>query len=290
MKSERTRTSLVTMSVTEMFSLWWKERWVRGLVFALSPIGLVDALFTFLLFQAHGPEFEYNPIVKLALTSDWWFVWIIVDIVSFVFFAMIAGSYYVHTRRSIFGNQVGWLSLLVSVRVGAVVYNIFSFYLDPYPIFWATLGTIITYFMVNKLLSRESDISVAGFKRYWRAKYDRIHDRLITRGLKREEKEEEDVEESVPEIEPITSSKLVMLKRAGYLSMVIMVFVSTPFVLIAVGNLTGGLAWNDLFGDSFYWNTVASQSFIAGFVTIIILISLMMYFMLKAFTTSEGAW
>lgn len=271
-----------------MFSLWWKERWVRGLVFALSPIGLVDALFTFILFQAHGPEFEYNPIVKLALTSDWWFAWIIIDIVSFVFFAMIAGSYYVHTRKSIFGNQVGWLSFLVALRVGAVAYNILSFYLDPYPIFWAAIATILTYFGVVRLLSRTSDISVVGFKRYWRAKYDRFHDRLITRGVKREE--EEEIEESVVEDELIPTSRTVMMKRAGYLSMVIVVFVSTPFVLTSVGFITGGLGWTEEYGSTVYWNAVAGQSFIAGFATVIILISLMMYFMMKAFTTKEGAW
>lgn len=287
LKSARTRTSLVTMSVTEMFSLWWKERWVRGLVLSLSPIGLVDVMFTFLLFQAHGPEFEYNPIVRLALTSDWWFAWVAIDIISFVFFAMIAGSYYVHTRRSIFGNKVGWLSFLIALRVGAVVYNILSFYLDPYPIFWTTIGAIVTYFVVVRLLTRETNISVAGFKRYWRAKYDRVHDRLITRGLKREK---EEVEASVAEVEPISTSRIVMLKRAGYLSMVIMVFVSTPFVLTTVGYVTGGLAWNELVGGNVFWNSVASQSFLAGFAAVIILISIMMYFMMKAFTTQEGAW
>lgn len=276
------------MSVTEMFSLWWKERWVRGLVLALSPIGLVDALFTFLLFQVHGPESEYNPLVKLALTSDWWFVWITVDIVSFVFFAMIAGSYYVHTRRSIFGNQVGWLALLVAVRVGVVVYNILSFYLNPYPIFWATLGAIITFSVVRNLLSRESDISVVGFKRYWRAKYDRIQDRLITRGVKREE--EEEIEKSTDEPMPPPTSTTVMLKRAGYLSMVVVVFVSIPFVLTFVGFATGGMAWAEEQGGTVFSSTLASQSFLAGFAAVIVLISLMMFFMLKAFTTDEGAW
>lgn len=274
------------MSVTEMFSLWWRERWVRGLVLALSPIGLVDALFTFLLFQVHGPEFEYNPIVRLALTNEWWFAWVVIDIISFMLLAMIAGSYYVHTRKSIFGNQTGWLSLLISLRVGVTLYNVFVFYMDPYPIFWAALGAILIHVVVSRLLSRERDISIAGFTRYWRAKYDRVHDRLITRGLKMEEEEQE----SISEEEPIPTSRAVMLKRAGYLAMVIVVFVSTPFVLTAVGILTGGLFWQETFGGGFFWNTVAGQSFLAGFAVVIILISLMMYFMLKAFSTTEGAW
>ncbi len=268
-----------------MFSLWWKERWVRGLVLALSPIGLVDAMFTFLLFQAHGPEFEYNPIVRFVLINEWWFVWVVIDIVSFVFLAMIAGSYYVHTRKSIFGNRTGWLSFLIALRVGAALYNVLTFYIDSYPIFWTALGAILTYFAVGHLLSRERDLSIAGFKRYWRAKYDRVHDSLITRGLKMEE-----VEESTSEPEPIPTSRTVWLKRAGYLAMVIVVFVSTPFVLTAVGILTGGLFWNEIFGGSFFWNTTAGQSFLAGFAVVLILITLMMYFMMKAFSTSEGAW
>ena len=273
------------MSVTEMFSLWWRERWVRGLVLALSPIGLVDAMFTFLLFQVHGPEFEYNPIVRFALTSEWWFAWIVIDIISFVFLAMIAGSYYVHTRRSIFGNQTHWLSFLIALRVGVALFNVFSFYMDPYSFLWGFLGAILSYFAVGRLLSRERDISAAGFKRYWRAKYDRAHDRLITRGLKMEE-----VQESTSEAEPEPTSRTVMLKRAGYLAMVIVVFVSTPFVLTAIGFVTGALSRNEVFGGNFYWNTAAGQSFLAGFVAVLILISVMMYFMLKAFSTTEGAW
>lgn len=281
----------MTMSVTEMFSLWWKERWVRGLVLSLSPIGLVDAVFTFLLFQAHGPELEYNPIVRLALTSDWWFVWILVDVISFIFFAMIAGSYYVHTRTSIFGNRVSWLSLLIGLRVGVVIYNMLSLYLDPNPFFWALLGGVLTYFGVVRLLRRKKDVTIAGFKRYWRAKYDRVQDRILTRGLNgNEEEEESEIEEQVAEVESLATSRVVMLKRAGYISMVIVVFVSTPFVLTAVGYLTGGIAWEELTGGNVFWNAVASQSFLLGFATVLILISLMMYFILKAFSAVEGAW
>ncbi len=270
-----------------MFSLWWKEKWVRGLVLALSPIGLVDALFTFLLFQAHGPEFEYNPIVRFALTSDWWFVWIIVDIISFVFFAMIAGSYYIHTRSSIFSNHTGWLSFLIALRVGVAVFNILAYYLDPYPIFYAAVAAILTYMGVGRLLAREKDISTAGFKRFWRAKYDRVHDRLITRGVKTEVAVEEQLEEESVDAQ---TSRTLLLKRAGYLSMAMVVFVSIPFVLTAVGIVTGGIFWSETYGDSFYWNALAGQSFLAGFVAVVILISVMMYFILKAFTVEEGAW
>jgi len=267
-----------------MLSLWWKEKWVRGLVLALSPIGLVDALFTVLLFQAHGPDFEYNPIVRIALTSDWWFVWIIMDIFSFVIFAMIAGSYYIHTRSSIFGNNTGWLSGLIALRVGIAIYNIFLYYNDLYPIFWGSLVGFVAYLFVNRLLSRDKDISVSSFKRYWRAKYDRLQDRIIMRGIDR--KKAEDVTET--ETFPVTTG--VWLRRAGFMSMAILVFVSTPFVLVTVGALTGGLGWTQQYGNSFYWNEVSASAFIAGFFAVIVLISIMMYFIIRSFTAQDGAW
>ena len=48
---------------------------------------------------------------------------------------------------------------------------------ERYPIFYAAVAAILTYMGVGRLLAREKDISTAGFKRFWRAKYDRVHDR-----------------------------------------------------------------------------------------------------------------
>ena len=273
------------MTTAQMLSLWWQEKWVRGLVLALSPIGLVDALFTIMLFQAHGSEFEYNPIVRLALTSDWWFVWIIVDIFSFVIFAMLAGSYYIHTRSSIFGNNTAWLAGLIALRVGIAVYNVFLYFNDLYPIFWGALVGFLSFIGVNRLLNREKDISVASVKRYWQVKYDRLHDRMITRGLKSKEPEEE-----IIPIEPEPTTARVWIKRAGFMSMAIVVFVSIPFVLVTVGALTGGLTWTENYGDNFYWNAVSANAFLVGFLAAIVLISIMMYFIMKGFTARDGAW
>jgi hypothetical protein len=270
------------MTTTQMLSLWWQEKWVRGLVIALSPIGLVDAIFTILLFQAHGAEFEDNPIVRLALTSDWWFAWIMVDIFSFVIFAMIAGSYYIHTRSSIFGNNTSWLAGLIALRVGIAVYNVFLYFNDIYPIFWGTLVGFLSFIAVHRLLNREKPITMRSAKHYWRAKYDRLHDRMITRGIEKKE-------ETIP-LEPVPTPIGVWLRRAGFISIAIMVFVSIPFVLITVGELTGGLYWNEQYGGSFYWNDLSANAFLWGFLTVIVLISVMMYFIMKSFTAREGAW
>ena len=71
------------MTTHQMFTLWWGERWVRNLVLLLTPVGFIDATFTVFLFRALGAEFEYNPFVRAALLSEWWFVWFLVDTLSF---------------------------------------------------------------------------------------------------------------------------------------------------------------------------------------------------------------
>ncbi|MFW9918315.1 MAG: hypothetical protein ACFFED_01835 [Candidatus Thorarchaeota archaeon] len=285
-----TKTTLSTMTLREMFSLWWKERWVRGLVLAISPIGLVDAMFTLLLFQAHGPEFEYNPLVRLALISDWWFIWIVIDIVSFVVFAMIAGSYYIHTRSSIFGNHIGWLAGLVGIRVGIVFYNVLLYYGDPYPMFWGGIMTFLSFVAVAKLLTRETNVSWKGFKWFFLSKYHRLHDRLLTKGTVKTPVEEEPKTTSMAPVDMEMDNLGLWLQKAGYLSMAILVFVSIPFVLSTVGVLTGGIFWTEIYGEGFYWNELSAGTFVIGFITIIILISIMMYFILKAFSTKGGAW
>ncbi len=262
---------------------------MRGLVLAISPIGFVDALFTVMLFQTHGPEFEYNPLVRLALVSEWWFIWIVLDIVSFVIFAMIAGSYYIHTRSSIFGNHIGWLAGLVGIRVGIVFYNVLLFYGNPYPVFWGGIMTIVSFLAVVKLLSRETDISWRNIKWFFLSKYHRYHDRKLTKGLSAKEEKEQVVS-------PVVTSELEIdnqgkwLQKAGYLSIAIIVFVSTPFILITVGVLTGGMYWSELYGNDFRWNELSASTFLLGFITVIILISIMMYSVLKAFSTKGGAW
>jgi hypothetical protein len=284
MAESKLKTSLSTMSPRQMLSLWWKEKWVRGIVLAISPIGFIDALYTLLLFQAHGPEFEYNPFVRLALTSDWLFLWILIDIISFVIFSMIAGSYYLHTRISVFENHTRWFSGLIGVRVGAALYNIFLYYEIPDPILIGGLSVIITYIIVEKLLSRDRDLSIKGFKRYLRAKYDRIHDYLLTRKIKKQIQQEEIIV-TEEKISGSVDTKRVWLKRAFFISIAILVFVSTPFILAVVAELTGHVS-----ESFFYWSRIAGQTFIIGFFVIIFLIGAALYFVLRAFHTTEGAW
>lgn len=284
------RKSFATMTSRQMFSLWWNERWIRSLVVLLSPIGLIDAVYTYLLFHTFGMDYEYNPLVRMALTSDLWFVWFIADVVSFSIFAMIAGSYYLHTRSSIFDSRVGWLSGIVAFRVGAAVYNVLLFY-DLAP---ALLGgmavTVLTFLAGNKLLNRKTDVSWVGFKGYWRAKYDRLHDRFLLRGLSGELEIEADTPMTNEGVKPQTGISRVWIKRMGYLVLAVMIFFLTPFVLGIVAYVTGVGSFTDIYGPLMFWNELSGTGFLVGFGVIIVMIAVIMFLILRAFSVEEGAW
>lgn len=289
--------TMESMSVRELFTLWWQERWIRILVIALSPIGLLDALYTLMLFNAHGAEFEYNPLVRAALTSAWMPLWFLADVLSFSLFAMIAGSYYLHTRSKIYGNKTGWLSFLVAVRIGAAVYNILLYYNTFLfnAIFIPALGGVLTgvisYILVGGLLSRNDDVTWEGFKSYIRAKYDRIHDRFLTRGLKTYS---EDTGESTATVvlvnEEFKTPKQVWIKRAAYLFLALAMFFAIPFLLQVVADVTGLSQWTEIYGSMWFFNELSGRGFMVGFIAVLLMLALMMYLILKSFGAEEGSW
>lgn len=296
--TERKKT-IDTMSVRELFSLWWQEKWVRYLVISLSPIGFIDAVYTLVLFNAHGADFEYNPIVRTALTSAWLPVWFIADVISFSLFAMIAGSYYLHTRSKIYGNKTGWLSFLVAVRVGAAVYNVLLFYNTFLfnAIFIPALGGVLTgvlvYIIVGGLLSRNDDVTWDGFKNYIRSKYDRVHDRLLTRGLKTysEESEEEEKVTTVSEPhEEFKTPRSVWAKRVIYLVLAGSMFFAIPFLLQVVADVSGLSQWTEIYGSLWFFNELSGRGFMIGFLAVLIMLAVMMYLILKSFSAGEGSW
>ena len=277
------------MSSKQMFSLWWKEKWVRYLVLSICPIGFVDGLFTILLYNTHGLEYEYNPIVRYALEHGFWLIWLLIDIVSFMLFGMIIGSYYLHTRSSIFGNHTGILAGLVAFRLGIAVYNVLLFFDTYSPAIVGTITGIMTFIAVDRLFNRKRDISWRGFRGFWRSKYDRMHDYLLTRGLDKKDKEI-DVKMTEMQKQKAADSKSIWLKRALYLSVPLLVFLATPFILTVIGNMTGVSAFSDIFGPLVFWNQLSGVGFISGFIVILILMSIMIFFILKAFNVEEGGW
>jgi hypothetical protein len=283
------RKDLSTMTSREMLSLWWQERWVRYLVFSLTPIGLIDAVYTVLLWNSFGEAFEINPLVRYALSTEWWFLWFAIDIVSFSLFAMIAGSYYLHTRSRIFGNRVGWLAALVGFRILGAAYNILLFYGFRTAFTAAAIAGIGSGLLLRVLLGRTEDISKQGITVYWRSKYDSLRDRLLKRGTRATESAVQKPVATPLEPSPRDSTSL-WLKRAGYLSIAALVFVSAPFFLVMVADLTGAHTFSEIFGPYVFFNQLSSNAFLAGFSSVVLLVIAMMFFILKAFSTSEGTW
>ncbi len=277
------------MTAREMLSLWWEERWVRYVVFSLTPIGLIDAVYTVMLWNSFGAAFEFNPFVRFALSTDWWYLWFAIDIVSFSLFAMIAGSYYLHTRSRIFGNRVGWLAALVGFRIGAAAYNILLFYEFQAALTAAAIVGICSALLLRVLLGRTEDISKQGFVGYWMGKYDSLRDRLLKRGMKAVEPTVRTHVATQTEAMSNDSTSL-WLKRAGYLSIAAIVFVSTPFFLVMVSDLTGANTFSQLYGSVVFFNELSSNAFLLAFLSVVVLAAAMMFFILKAFSASEGTW
>jgi hypothetical protein len=88
---------------------------------------------------------------------------------------------------------------------------------------------------------------------------------------------------------PAFDSKRAWIRRAAYLAMAIAVFVAMPLILIILADLTGVIRFSQIFGDLVFWNELSGPSFILAFFTIILLVGIVVYFLLKVFDTYEGA-
>lgn len=290
-----------SMTSNQMFTLWWGERWVRNLVLLLTPVGFIDATFTVLLFRAMGAEFEYNPLVRAALLSEWWFVWFLVDALSFFLFIMMAGSYYLHTRNSLVNNRTGLVSGLVALRVGLAAHNVIRFY----GLFPGVLGGImiglITFIIMDSLLDRSSDVTWEGFKLWWKHKTDRYHDsRLMKRASKKDRGEKAKLDEQIErEIDAELPKDSVAAepegqsawrKRVLYLLGAVALFLFMPYFLVFLGNITGATSFTEIYGPLVFWNELSAPAFLLGFVAICIFTATIMYLVLRSFEVQEGAW
>jgi hypothetical protein len=290
-----------TMTSHQMFTLWWEEPWVRNLVLLLSPIGIIDATFTILLVDQIGAHFEYNPFVRAALQSDWWGVWFFIDAISFFLFIMMAGSYYLHTRKSLIDNRIGLVSGLVALRVGLAAHNVIRFYGVFPAVFIGIMTGLITFIIVNSLLDRTSDVSWHGFKQWWKHKLDRRHDEKIMRKAKQlkrgdetqlDEKIEREIDAEMAKIEEpvVQSTQGVWRKRALYILGAVALFIFMPYFLVFLADLTGVTAFSDIYGPLVFWNQLSAPAFLLGFFSICIFTALIMYLVLKSFEVQEGAW
>jgi hypothetical protein len=286
------------MTSHQLFTLWWEERWVRSLVLLLTPVGIIDATFTVLLFNDLGYG-EFNPIVRAVLQTEFWPIWFLIDALSFFFFIMMAGSYYLYTRKSLVKNRTGLVSGLVGLRVGLAAHNVIRYF----GLFPGVLGGIliglITFIIMDSLLDRTSDVTWEGFKQWWTHRTDRFHDYRLTRkakGLYRgevselDEQIEREIDAELPKEPDVDVERSPWRKRIVYLFAAIALFLFMPYFLVFLSELTGVAAFSEIYGPLVFWNELSAPAFLLGFVSICIFTAVIMYLILRSFDVQEGAW
>lgn len=301
MQTPKKTQRFATMTSHQMFTLWWEEPWVRNLVLLLTPVGIIDATFTVLLFNELGHGFEFNPFVQAALQSEWWIVWFFIDAISFFLFVMMAGSYYLHTRNSLVKNRTGLVSGLVALRVGLAAHNVIRFYGVFPAVFGGFMFGAITFIIMDSLLDRRNDVSLEGLKQWWKHLTDRRHDeRLMKKAMKSTRGEDTQLDEKIEreidaemsktaEIET-TQAGSTWRKRAMYILGAIALFIFMPYFLTFLAEVTGVTAFTDIYGPIVFWNELSAPAFLMGFVSICIFTASIMYLVLRSFEVQEGAW
>ncbi|RLI55334.1 MAG: hypothetical protein DRO87_09105, partial [Candidatus Thorarchaeota archaeon] len=109
--------NLSTITARELLIGWWAERWVRGIVLTLIPIGIGDSIYTVAMATEYGVEIEFNPITRELLNLGLWLPWAVLNVLGFTFFCMMAGSYYLHTRWRPGGPDTFVFSFIIALRV-----------------------------------------------------------------------------------------------------------------------------------------------------------------------------
>ncbi|MFW9788794.1 MAG: hypothetical protein ACFFE2_00840 [Candidatus Thorarchaeota archaeon] len=285
-----------TMTSHQMFTLWWEQRWVRNLVLLLTPVGIVDATFTVLLFNELGHGFEFNPLVQIALQTQWWIVWFFVDAISFFLFIMMAGSYYLYTRNSAVDNKTGLVSGLVALRVALAAHNVIRFHGVFPAVFGGFMFGSVTFIIMDSLLDRTNDVSWEGFKQWWTHRMDRRHDQKLMKRTVRASKGDiskmdEVVEKEIDaEISRAEGYGSPWKKRVIYLLAAIALFLFMPYFLVFLGEVSGVTAFTDIYGPLVFWNELSAPAFLMGFVSICIFTAVIMYLVLRSFDVQEGAW
>ena len=285
-----------TISPTEMLTLWRTVGWVRNLVFMLIPIGVVDSIFTILMAFEYGPEIEFNPITRWFFIIGLWPLWAIINILAYTFFCMLAGSYYLHTRNHPSGPDTLWLSLIISLRITMVAFNVTYFYIpfvvSVYPPFWVGLFVFIgSLYLTNNLFKRQRDLTWRDAKSIITSRLDNRYDaKLImtaTSGITQNDYTESERIETRSESnisgsqEHRPMSRLIWIKRFTYFLGFILSFVAMAVCINIAAELSDYSRWQN---DLPTFNPYTGAIFMESFIIIIVFIGLSMYFLLKAFT------
>ena len=260
---------------------------------SLIPIGIIDAAFTLAAVSIYGIEVEINPFVRIAFSSGNWLAWVVINIVAFSVFCMLTGSYYLYTRTKIGGPDTFWLSFIIALRVGMVMYNITFLYV-PYlggvvhPPFWSFLaGLIITFNLMNWLLNRRTDISIDRTKRYLRYRLDGMHDKRLLKTVKSNTSEEVRIMDKEALREPLSQPIRSKFRRVLYVASSILSFVVMLVVLDLILRFSGWMGWISNYGEYLVFKEEAALGFMISFGVILFFLGLSMALIFKAFDSSD---
>jgi len=281
--------SLSTITPKQFLTMWWEKRWVRALVLLLIPVGIIDATFTLLVTSQLGWEIEFNPITQFFLSAGLWPVWALMNIGGFALFSMLAGSYYLHTRKDIRGPDSSWLALIIGLCIAMAAYNVTYFFIpyfiSLYPPIWIGIATfIVSFVMFDKLLSRRDDFSWRDLKRQLSARIYGIQDARMIRAAERDAPLGEPTG-STPSQPSTSVSKTTWLKRGAYLGGAAVMIVLMTMVIEFVGTASGLIAAREQFGAYYVLTDYSGRWFLASLCMILFFIGLSMYMIIKAFDT-----
>jgi hypothetical protein len=80
------------------------------------------------------------------------------------------------------------------------------------------------------------------------------------------------------------------LKRVVYVILLLIVFVSIPFIVDALARWASGGDWTEAFSETWFGDRESAQIFLLGFGVIVGLFTVIMYFILGIFSGEEGGW
>ncbi|MFW9957127.1 MAG: hypothetical protein ACFFCT_03560 [Candidatus Odinarchaeota archaeon] len=288
-----------TISPRKMASLWWEVRWVRGLVLMLIPVGIVDTVYTVAMTSQFGPDVEFNPVTRWFIASGLWPLWAIMNIMGFTFFCMLAGSYYLHTRNHPSGPDTFWLTLIISLRIAMVAYNVTFYYipvvLTVQPPLWVGLFAFCgSLYLINNLFRRQQDLTWRSATGFVSSRLDDRYDaRLIrsaTAGVAQSNGIEEQTQNQVARLEVLslqekkTMKRRIWLIRGAYFSGFLLSYVGMAITLNIIAVLSDFTRWQY---DIPAFNPFTGTIFMGSFVAILFFIGLSMLFLFRAFTTMD---
>jgi hypothetical protein len=255
-------------------------------VLLLIPVGVIDAAFTLLVTSELGWEIEFNPITKFFLSAGLWPVWALMNIGGFALFSMLAGSYYLHTRKDIRGPDSSWLALIIALRVAMAAYNVtyyfIPFYISLFPPIWVGIFTgILSFVIFDKLLSRPDDFSWRDLKRQVGARIGSIQDARLIKAASKDAPHGEFTGGTSQPTSPV--SKTTWLKRGAYLTGAAVAIIMMTMTIEIVGTATGLIAARGEFGAYYVLTDYSGRWFLASLCIILFFIGLSMYMIVRAF-------